>query len=662
MKCKYPDCVFDALSGKDLCIFHAPVDEKYKDEAAFRGAIQREVIEKHNYKCNGFVFPFPVDFAQEFDRPVDFKDAVFHKHADFANAAFESEVSFENTRFLEGAIFSGARFISRTSFDRSKFDGRCGSNDSKMLCADFRKAIFRGDISFRATGFNGGTVDFSGAKAAGGIVFAATSFTGKAIFEHVEFSSGHAWFRECRFRGDSSFWYAKFMGEITDFSESQFIASADFQNCTFDKGQARFKGTSFNGEVADFYGSSFSGDVFFRNAVFGSKQVRFTNAKFLGGETDFTDAVFACESAFFNKAKFAHDVLFIRNKISSIMDFSEITFEAGATFHFRTPIFDRKTLLNANIVFYRVRFNPFLTHFMDIRTDASKLASRIVDMPAMVFRFCELKDVYFADNDMSLFSFFQCVFFEESFFVGCTWGWTREKILGCGPFLRFKRAFQINEDLRFSQKKSLALIESDGKFPSIGGPIRFPDNYSDIAEIYLRMKSASDRAKDYQRASWFYFNEFEMKRLDNKTKKTTEPQKQGGGRSYGKFLLYSAYKLFAGYGEKPLWSFLWFLVLTVGFSILHLFNGFNGPNGIVINYDLALNLPNIPTLFVNLLRAIVYTLYKIVPISYLPIQRTDIIGALPTTGDQVLIILNFVVLGTLLVLTGIGLKRHFRRF
>ena len=99
------------------------------------------------------------------------------------------------------------------------------------------------------------------------------------------------------------------------------------------------------------------------------------------------------------------------------------------------------------------------------------------------------------------------------------------------------------------------------------------NSFDEIATLYRRFKVALDNTKDYEQAGWFYFNEYEMKRRAFKEQSKT------------KYFIYSFYKLFAGYGEKPLWSFYWFLILLMGFTFANLFSGIKLATGSIINYD-----------------------------------------------------------------------------
>ena len=174
--------------------------------------------------------------------------------------------------------------------------------------------------------------------------------------------------------------------------------------------------------------------------------------------------------------------------------------------------------------------------------------------------------------------------------------------------------------------------------------------HREIAGIYRRMKTALDRTKDYQESGWFYFNEFETKRRGLKI----GPRKT----------LYYLYKVFSGYGEKPLWSFIWFVVFAIVFSFIHLLSGLNTSMG-NINYDISFKWEAIKNVYsgvfwMDWLNSLVFTFYRLIPVSYMPSSESAIT---PVGLDGMIwALLNTLVLILMITFVGIGLKRQFRRF
>jgi len=190
-------------------------------------------------------------------------------------------------------------------------------------------------------------------------------------------------------------------------------------------------------------------------------------------------------------------------------------------------------------------------------------------------------------------------------------------------------------------------------------------SYSDVEKLYQRMKAALDRTMDFAEAGWFYFNEFEMKR-----KALMENLKNMGLLKRIKnqvinLLPYNLYFIFAGYGEKPFWSFLWLIIFTFLFAPLHLLSGLQVGEATTINYTFSPNLEGLKSVFSwqfggDFFTALVYSLYRIIPVSYFPKTPTSMT---PIGLDGLLLSLfNTLVMILMLSFIIIGLKRRFRRF
>jgi len=282
------------------------------------------------------------------------------------------------------------------------------------------------------------------------------------------------------------------------------------------------------------------------------------------------------------------------------------------------------------IIFYNVNFNAFKTYFENIKyPEEHKKNSDFIDL-VIIFRHCELKDVYFTDSDMSLFSFYKSIF-EEARYYSCMW--EAEK--------------RIFEERIFNYINNLS---SDVEKLEIKENFKITDlnEYSEIAALYRRFKTLLDKSKDYSEAGGFYFNEIEMKRKHLKNK----------SKIY--YCIYTLYKKFMGYGEKPLLSSLWFLFfLFIFFPFIYLFSGLKISSGKYINYDLTWNFPIFTSTFwSDWWTAVKCTLSRFLPSTYLPEQWANI----SSTSLGILSFLNSFILILFIVFIGIGLKRHFKRF
>lgn len=668
-KCKYPGCELAAATGKQVCVFHAPKDEKGIALELFNDRI-RDLQGKRHRNFEGFVFPGPINFRKRFEEDVTFKKAVFHGHADFEGGEFDRNANFENAQFERGANFRSAKFKRTVSFDLASFTGAAQPGDARKMCFDGYGSEFRQEATFRAARFSGGFVVCDNA-----------SFSGRlAIFERSEF-------RECWVY----FVNATFSCQLVDFTLTRFISSpASFTRCRFeqgglsfasaefDLGSVHFNSASFVGEGVTFEGCKFTNanvsythanfdctNIRFDEVSFKNCKVDFSDCRFSGGDVSFTKTEFGNGDIDFSRATFSHDLRLRNNVMPKELKFIDTRFDERSAFYLTDPIFKVSSYRPSRVWFSRVRFNPFLTFFGGIRMGDDHARSIVSENPIVLFRYCHLKDAYFANNDMSLLSFYNSSFFEEAHFISCQWIEREEQILKVFP-LRFRRVRQIIEEQLLDAANTHYSNRASGGDLRQYYRIQSLRSHSDVADMYRRMKAAADRGKDYHLASGFYFNEFEMKRRDRAIRASQAEKLSTKAGAAAQLVLYSVYKLFAGYGEKTWWSFAWFLVFSGLFAVLHLFNGFRVPGQgsatRVINYDWQRALPNVWQLLGDFFHSVLFTLYRIIPVSYLPYQRLKFDLVDYGFWDLALTLANSVVLIVIIIFIGMGLKRHFRRF
>ena len=133
---------------------------------------------------------------------------------------------------------------------------------------------------------------------------------------------------------------------------------------------------------------------------------------------------------------------------------------------------------------------------------------------------------------------------------------------------------------------------------------------------------------------------------------------------FSKYILYFSYKVFAGYGEKPLWSFIWLWAFTAFLALGHMVFGLEYFEGGVVftKYEFfgflgEFSVGNFIKEFGN---AFGYALSQAIPKNYIPYKISDLN---PTNPFGIAwSILNTIVLWILIIFIAIGLKRHFRRF
>jgi len=632
MGCTYPGCGIQNLEGKDFCVFHAPLAEKTMSLEEFNSSL---LTNQRGGLCDfsGIIFLGDITFDKDF---VD--------RASFQDAKFPDSVSFANLSFTNGADFRGAIFAKGVNLKRAVFKGNADFTGIKVNMPDNPRE--RATINCRAV-----------------------QFRGSAAFAGIEVNGGRAVFAQAQFHGKADFNGAKFTAcEFVDFSHSRLMAGVDFTNCQADAkninfaeidfagGDADFSYTGFQGGDVRFSGCRFSGgQAKFFDTCFAGGVVDFTGCQFTGGDTTFEKTRFMGGNGIFRRCTFANDVYFRENDIAYGLEFDDMRLAQTSAFYFTGPEFVRAGHDPIVVMFRRIRFNAFLTFFEDAALGDDYRDTPEVERPIIAFRYAVLKDVYFSNNDFGLFSFYNSVFFEEAIFARNRWYRKRERVVGFLPFPRYYRGFQVKEELLLDKPSS----HSETDRNSVIG-VNLPGGYFSIALLYNRLKTAADRIKNYQAASYYYFNELEMRRRGYGQwmhDSTNLPSRMIACRNY---VVYEAYRIFAGFGEKPVWSFIWFWIFTCLFSTLHMFNGINAL-GRRINYDLN-SFPPLTELISDFGYAVIYSLYRVIPSTYLPYQADAFSPASYDFWTLLLSFLNTVVLILMIIFTGMGLKRHFRRF
>ena len=440
------------------------------------------------------------------------------------------------------------------------------------------------------------------------------------------------------------------------------IADVDFIQLIDKQIQKRdynFEGYDFPGDIS-FTARRLDNDVNFKNARFGGK-LDFEKCGFLR-EADFTGAQFNGGRARFYKVAFDGDVIFSDNVISDSLVMNGVSLYERSFFYLRNPLFPSALHKDTRVMFYNVRFIPFATFFENLRFVISSFSHDKLISPIFIFRYCQLRDVYFSNVDMSHFSFYKSTF-DEAHFFSTQWKSVKDTVLS----IPFQRRNVIGDEMLFSYSKkiggSLESMVIDQHYE-----IEYVREFKEIANLYRRLKTALDRTKDYEEAGWFYFNEVEMKRLALKENR----QKSNGLlkiKEVGLFGLYYIYKILAGYGGRPLWSFVWFCIFGFFFAFVHTLSGLKLPNGKTFNYDLLLNSHGVKNLFTldfliglakDGLTALIFSLTRLIPISYLPYLRQEF-SPLGIDGLTWAFANSFVLI-LMVTFIAIGLKRHFKRF
>lgn len=659
----------------------APIENKNVTEQQFNDFI-RQKIRRNELDFDGFIFSEVIQLdsnqlsvvidqlkftnckflanTQQGDESYSLKlsGLNFRSQIDFTGSEFNSNIYIYNCKISDEVIFSQNQIAKHIIFKPGRLS-KLTINNSKILGGVYLESNIQvGEVNISYSIISGGL--FGNNLSYGG-TFICQECSFDQLFQVAEstFTKDISIYK-CTFNSDVHFSGVTFLkdalfnnsifNKLTDFEKSIFNEDAQFYdtrfnyNCTFDEAtfhkdviwikskfsEAYFRETKFN-STCDFSESVFNGNTYFIKTKF-KNRVRFVDAHFLiDKRNNFLPIIV------FENIVFEYIVEFKNLKVSGLITFQNIYFLEKSIFYFQ----DIEFIRIGRIVFYDTSFLPFYAFFKDIRNSNS---NRIFPS-VLAFRNCNLKDIYFTNNDMSIFSFYKSVY-DNSIFASNIWENTLEKII----FINYKRRNLIFEDklldLAENKKKRSQKVLKEYELTEI-------DGYSDVASLYRRFKVAYDNTKDYEQAGWFYFNEFEMKRKNAKEK------------SKSKFILYSIYKLFAGYGEKPLWSFYWFLFSSFIFTVINIFNGVKFNDKELFNYDWSFNKEGVLNLisfswFGDLMTSTAFTISRIIPFGYLPIPKEQFIASTP--AEYILSIANMIILLFFLTFIAVGLKRIFRRF
>lgn len=365
--------------------------------------------------------------------------------------------------------------------------------------------------------------------------------------------------------------------------------------------------------------------------------------------------------------RFNNKVLFKDNRVDGILLFEDVAFEHSLEFSDFIVYPEKRS--NTTIIFRGVNFPSNATFFRSIHSISFESISdesiattvpgtSISDAPVFVFRQCCLKDVYFDSSDMGLFPFFKSSFFENAHIIACNWPDVTERLFQRIPFTTHTRKYVIPEEWLVRQLKSSSLKVEDKLALCKRYELWGNFSYSDVGSIYRRIKTSLDTSKAYEEAAWLYFNEIEMRRVAWAEEFYSE-------QWYNRFkklppflwgLIYSFYKICAGYGERPLNSAISFVLFLFLFASLHVLNGLQFEKQI-INYDLSFTGFGIffsPQFWSDWGEGLKYAILRLVPLGYVPIKPDQAFVGGTGVGDILLSLANTTILTLLLIFIGLA--------
>lgn len=725
-KCTYPQCNQQILfpNEDNLCVFHHPENCNITRDK-FKELLLEIKIRPNDLNFTGYVFSHYINFEDlkfSLNFPVNFNKCIFKGQlktkddiicvdfsniyllqADFTECTFEGSVNFIKTEFRDFVLFEHATFSNgKIDFNYAKFNTRL---------ADFRSVIFNSiKIFFHSCQVNQKKGDQVFFGLSNGFLFNNSIFKNTFLsFYNSNISCDILCFDDTEYFNNSTLIFDYLRGNIRyltfnrikgglrwlGFSDaeikfqefniynSEFNGFFIFQRCKFEKfddiNTMKFyvDNSSFNGAFQITKSIFNKIDLVF-NKVSLSSTSNFSHSEFNSslifiecthkGKLNLDRTKFKGEQFTFKNNSFGDILLtFEKMELYSTMEFEDCIFSDNTELQFKTIKFNENSIihfLNNSLITNCQSDNILLisfdyTDFPQQRTIFEKFKfgdskNNIHSNIAIIFRYCLLKGVYFINNDMTKFSFYKSIF-DEAIFISCFWLTQKDKIL---KLIRYNRPNIIFEDYIFNNKKFLnnTKLLTEFKLKDL--------SHVELESMYRRLKTSLDNTKNYWQAGWFYFNEYEMKRLKAKDDRNNNYKSINWFRSG---LLY-LYKVFAGYGEKPFWSFIWFIVFTLFFSAIHLLKGIHY-KGEKFRYILNLNIENLKNHFTltdiisfikDFLYSILFTISHILPLSFLNFEKINLNSL--NIKEFLLMLSNSIVLLLLVTFIGVGLKRYFRRF
>jgi uncharacterized protein YjbI with pentapeptide repeats len=220
------NCRFDAIEGKEFCIFH---DSDYwkTNEKEVREKFLEELNKGESYFV-GFHLP-SIKLPEVIKQPLHMDLVKIHGEFNANGVHFNGETWFGGAIFYGKAQFNGATFNKIASFDGATFKGETWFIEATFEEARFNGAIFNGKTWFNGVHFNGETW-FVGAifKV---VLFDEATFNGEARFYGAIFN-GETWFEEAKFNKIALFFESQFRNK-TIFDDSFFSGEVSFKNTIF---------------------------------------------------------------------------------------------------------------------------------------------------------------------------------------------------------------------------------------------------------------------------------------------------------------------------------------------------------------------------------------------------------------------------------------------
>ena len=342
------------------------------------------------------------------------------------------------------------------------------------------------------------------------VEFSNSVFPGDVEFAKAEFAN-RARFRSATFGGYAGFGGATFSGGA-GFGEARFTDDAIFREAKFIVGDANFEGATFSGD-ARFRDARFSADARFQKAKF-SSEAEFREARFSGG-AGFGNASFGGYAGF-HDARFRADAEFWKATFRGYAGFQKATFRGRAEFG--------KATFGGDAEFWEANFGGF-----------ARFSQAIFE---------------------SFANFSRTTFQKEADFVA---------IKG-HSFFTLKNVKFLSvpnfEQAHFEEAPRL----DHSYFRALG-------DEPDIAARWRALRRLATQGHDHERELDFLAEEIKSLRGDQ-DRLLPNPRNLlkgervwlGGGRYWAGLF----YQIFSDFGRSMLRPFLWWVIITLGFTMYYL--------------------------------------------------------------------------------------------
>ena len=513
------DCRFDAIHGKEFCIFHDPnYWRDHPDEVRQKFLEHLERDEERFFI--GFHLP-SIEFPKIVNREMHMdliklhdslsgEKTVFKGKIYFLGATIEKGVNFYGATIKDDAAFTWATFKQITRFNHARFEG----------LVEFIEAIFDGYAWFN------------------GVSFEEASFKG-ALFK------GYSWFDGAVFKKDAEFFAAKFE-KHTWFNGTEFRRNADFGETMFEEGVEFIKAT-FKG-IANFYRATFK------------ERTVFNEAKFLG-TTLFNGSTFS-ENARFEKSVFLPDLLEKCSDPFSRISFRRVNFKNPKEVIFDGCRMSRVSFINTDISRVEFRnidwgkdFKIFYEKIFLIKTSKGRKA---------FLRECWRKlertlDVLDGKKDEEISREIELE--PEIYAV------LRE---------RTRRPREL-EELREKIRKSINDLKERGKQDEIFKKVEGEDDLTldNVLAVYRGLRDNYDYHLRYEESGRFFINEMRLRRIVGRGYDGEKPHDLGGIKTKLSDIVERVamwfYEVLALYGESYARPILWAILLIISSSLIRPF-------------------------------------------------------------------------------------------